>query len=295
MEILSFCPICNGREFKDFLSTKDFTVTREIFNIIECSACSFKFTNPRPEEAEIGRYYESEDYISHSKTNKGIINQLYHLVKIRSIQHKIQIIENLYPNGNKILDIGCGTGDFLGEIKKKNWIVAGIEPNEKAKKSANETFNISVYDESYLSMPLIEPFSIITMWHVLEHVHHLKNRVLEIFQLLKSGGHAIIAVPNHNSWDANHYKNFWAAYDVPRHLSHFSAEVIKKLFQQQGFEFEKSLPMKMDSYYVSMLSEKYRNSNFQLIRAVCNGFISNYKANNDAEKYSSVIYIFKKN
>jgi SAM-dependent methyltransferase len=294
MEELKQCPNCGGKDFKPFLNCIDYTVSKESFSIVSCINCALNFTNPRPGEDSIGKYYESDDYISHSNTNEGLINKIYHLVKKRAINQKIRIIEDLKPQSKKILDIGCGTGAFIAEISKSDWYVAGIEPNQKAREFAIKNYSVNVFEENKIAELKNESFTIITMWHVLEHVHRLNSRIQEIYNILETGGYAIIAVPNYTSWDAKHYNEFWAAYDVPRHLYHFSPDVIKKTFGKKNMIHIKSLPMKMDSFYVSMLSEKYKNSSFQMIKAFMNGLISNITAKNDPEKYSSVIYIFQK-
>ncbi len=293
MEELTECPLCSGRDFHPFLVCKDHTVSKENFSILSCTKCSFKFTNPRPDAISIGSYYESEDYISHSNTSKGLINKLYQLVKTFAIQNKIKLIENLKPKNKTILDIGCGTGSFLKEIQSKNWNAKGVEPSDKVRRVALNS-NLKIFSDTQTHELKENEFSIITMWHVLEHVHELKKRIHELYKFLEEGGYAIIAVPNPTSWDAIHYKEFWAAYDVPRHLYHFSPENIKRLFIENKFIHVKSVPMKMDAYYVCMLSEKYLQSSFQLLKSLIKGFISNLKTKNDAEKYSSVIYIFKK-
>ncbi len=294
MENLFACPKCKSSDFKPFLQCVDYTVTKEKFNIVSCKQCGFKFTNPRPDSKLIHKYYESENYISHSNTNSGIFNKLYHSIKKIAIKNKICIIEELHPKNKTLLDIGCGTGSFLGAIQTKGWNVKGIEPNEKARNTAIETHSINVLDETELINLPKNSFSVITLWHVMEHVHNIKQRTYEIYNLLETGGYAIIAVPNHTSWDAKHYGEYWAAYDVPRHLSHFSPQTIKELFKDSNLKHVKSLPMKFDSYYVSLQSEKYRNSFLQPLKALLIGLYSNIKANKNAENYSSVIYIFKK-
>ena len=294
MEEIKNCPNCSNEKFTPFLSCKDFTVSNECFDLTKCTKCGFVLTNPRPIAKEIGIYYESKNYISHSNTNEGIINKIYHLVKARAIRKKIELIASLNPPDKTLLDIGCGTGDFMGKSKENGWQVIGIEPNKEAREISINKYKSTVYDENGLQLINNQSISIITMWHVLEHVHDLNLRIKEINNLLKPGGYAVIAVPNYTSWDAKYYGNFWAAYDVPRHLYHFSPEIIKSLFNKHSLFHITSLPMKMDAYYVSMLSEKYKNSFLGLIKAIFIGFTSNFKTKNNAEKYSSVIYIFKK-
>jgi 2-polyprenyl-3-methyl-5-hydroxy-6-metoxy-1,4-benzoquinol methylase len=293
MEVVASCPNCANDQFAPFLTCTDYTVTHEQFSIVSCNKCGFTITSPRPTSAEIGRYYDSPDYISHSNTTKGVINKIYHFVKSRAIQQKIELIERLKAPSKDILDIGCGAGSFLHGIVKAGWNGVGVEPNLKSREYCFNTFGLTVNDETYLKNTT-QKFPIITMWHVLEHVHQLNERIAEIQNILSPGGYAIIAVPNYRSFDAQKYTTHWAAYDVPRHLYHFSEDVIKSLFKKHDLQFYKSLPMKMDSFYVSMLSEKYKRSSLGLVKALLTGIVSNYKAHGNPEKYSSTIYIFKK-
>ena len=294
MEILRECPVCNGQSFENFLKCKDYTVSQDLFQIVNCTSCGFKFTNPRPDANEIGRYYESAEYISHSNSKKGLINKIYQVVRKRAIDRKIALINKEAGQLEKsILDIGCGTGEFLSVCKEKGWKTKGIEPNDNARAQGIKNYSLDIEGEEALK-DLGSQFSVISMWHVLEHVHQLNDRVKQIYSLLQSGGKAIIAVPNYTSDDANRYKEYWAAYDVPRHLYHFSPEIIKRIFAKEGMKHKRSLPMVFDSYYVSMLSEKYLNGKNNLPSAFINGFRSNMAAKKNPEKYSSVIYIFEK-
>ncbi len=288
------CPICKESKFHITLTCKDYTVSKKEFNITQCNSCGFEFTNPIPLESEIGSYYESEEYISHSNTSKGLINKLYQTVRSQTLKEKINILKNL-SSKRELLDIGSGTGEFLNEANKSNYNTIGIEPSKKARDNSIKNYNLNVSEEPYLKELKDNSFDFITMWHVLEHVYHLNDRVKEIYRLLSNGGFAIIAVPNCESYDAKKYKEYWAAYDLPRHLYHFKQKDITSLFKQNGFEYVKTLPMRFDSYYVSMLSEKYKNNSLGLIKAFYNGFISNLKASaGGTPGYSSQIYIFRK-
>ena len=294
MENLSVCPKCNNSDFELYHQCTDFTVTGQVFNIINCTKCHFKFTNPRPDSIEINKFYQSNNYISHSNSNKGLFNKAYHFIKKIAITKKIKLIESLGATNKNILDIGCGTGSFLGAIKNHGWSVSGIEPNKTARDLATNNFGFPIYEEDGIKSFPKASFSVITMWHVLEHVHLLKQRIHDIYNLLETDGFAIIAVPNHTSWDAQYYNKYWAAYDVPRHLYHFSPETIKELFIEQKLEHVHSIGMKYDSFYISLLSEKYKNSIMIFIKALLIGWYSNFKTKNNPEKYSSVIYIFQK-
>lgn len=293
METLNTCPICNSKEFSLFLVCKDNTVSRETFNILECKSCEFKFTNPRPEAIKLGAYYKSEEYVSHSNTKKGFINYVYQIVRKYTLLKKLQLISNYFKTGN-ILDIGTGTGEFLNVFKNAKWNTIGIEPSPDARKMAIANYGLEIREESEIKKLESESFDVITMWHVLEHVPKLNERIEDLKRLLKPNGILVIAVPNCDSLDAKIYKENWGAYDVPRHLYHFSPKNIEMLFKNHGFEVFKILPMIFDSFYVSMLSEKIKTGKTNLISAFWNGLRSNISAIKTGKTYSSQIYLIRK-
>lgn len=293
METLSNCPICNSTQFSPFISCIDHIVSRETYTIVACDSCGFKFTNPRPEEHKLGNYYKSEDYISHSNTKKGFINSAYQTVRKYTLLKKLQLISKYYRTG-KILDIGSGTGDFLNTMKHAKWETIGIEPSEDARKFSVENYGLDIREEVELSKLESGSFEIISMWHVLEHMPKLNERVAELYRLIKPNGIIIIAVPNCNSLDAKIYQDKWAAYDVPRHLSHFTPKDIETLFEKHNMKVFRILPMIFDSFYVSMLSEKHRSGKTNLIRSTWNGFRSNLGGMKSGKTYSSQIYLICK-
>lgn len=291
MKTYTNCPICDGTSFENFLKCNDNTGSDEAFQIVECVECAFHFTNPIPLESEIGKYYESDEYISHSNTSKGIVNFLYQKVRNYTLDKKVALLGKL-NEGKTLLDIGSGTGEFLNRAVQHGYKVDGIEPSKDARKQAIQNFQVPVFEESHLSTLQSNSYDFITMWHVLEHVYHLNDRVAELKRLIKKGGHILIAVPNLKSYDAQKYKEHWAAYDVPRHLYHFSETDIKSLALKHDLEVVQTLPMKFDSYYVSLLSEKYKNGQQNLVSA----FLAGLKSNSVAQSgggYSSQIYVIK--
>jgi len=268
---------------------KDYLVTGETFELIYDSEKEMLITNPKPATENLFKYYESEDYISHTDSKKGIVSYLYQTVKKRALQKKVTLINFLNNGSGSLLDIGAGTGDFLKQAQEANWKVSGVEPNEGAKKLAEEkgiNLQESINDLNG------KTFDVITMWHVLEHVPNLEETISTIEKLLKPEGTLIIAVPNYKSFDAKYYKEHWAAYDVPRHLWHFSQTSMRKLFSE-NLQLVKTKPMVFDSFYVSLLSEKNKTGKQNLIKAFFVGMRSNLSAWNTKE-YSSLIYCFKK-
>ena len=272
-----------------FISTKDFLVSGETFDLIYDSELDLLRTIPVPSRDQLSKYYESEDYISHTDQNKGLLQGLYQFVKTWSLRKKVNLIEKQNMGVGSLLDIGAGTGDFLITAKKRKWQVSGMEPNPAALKLAAEKGLIL---QSDLAAFKDQQFDVVTLWHVLEHIPDLDNMISQLTNLVKPRGSLIIAVPNFNSYDARYYEKFWAAYDVPRHLWHFSQSSMNKIFKSH-FELEKTRPMIFDSFYVSLLSEKYKTGNKFSLRAFWIGLKSNLLAGKNNE-YSSLIYCFQR-
>lgn len=272
---------------KVLLTCKDHLVTGEEFDLVKMQDSEILKTEPVPEN--LAKYYESKEYISHTDSSKNLQDKIYHWVKNFMLLQKLKWINEFREPGN-ILDIGAGTGDFLETAKLKNWKVSGVEPNSFAREKAVEK---GIDLKSKLSEISSSDFDVITMWHVLEHVEDPQEYILHLDKLLNENGILVVAVPNYKSYDAVHYKNFWAAYDVPRHLWHFSQNGIKQLFSKNGFELIKTKPLVFDSFYVSLLSEKHKTGSSNFIKAFITGLFSNLRATTSGE-YSSMVYFFKK-
>lgn len=274
---------------KHYLNVKDHSVSGENFELLYNSEYDMLETSPKPEGEKLAAYYESDDYISHTDGKRSVFECIYQTVKTHALKTKISLINSLQPNRGKLLDIGAGTGDFLSTAKASGWETVGFEPSDKARAIASAKNVSFVSDTSEL---LDSNFDAITMWHVLEHVPDVPAQISELKRLLKPSGVIIIAVPNFKSFDAQHYGEFWAAYDVPRHLSHFSKTAIEKLFSEGGFSLESVRPMWFDAFYVSLLSEKYKNGKMNPLSAMANGLKSNLKGRKTAE-FSSHIYVLR--
>ena len=276
---------------KHFLTVTDYSVSKETFELYYDQDLDLLITSPQPSPENLGRYYESNDYISHTDSKRSLFEKAYHFVKGIALKNKLNLINNCSSSKGNLLDIGAGTGDFLLTAKQNGWNTIGVEPSEKAKgiaigkgiKFSNSTNEL----ES-------NSFDVITMWHVLEHVPNLDLQIKELKRLIKPNGTIIIAVPNFKSYDAKYYGKFWAAFDVPIHFWHFSKTAIKLLFEKENVKLEKVLPMKFDSFYVSLLSEKYKNGKMNFVKAIWIGLLSNIKANRSSE-HSSHIYVLKNN
>ena len=283
------------KNLKLFITCKDHTVSRETFKLYKDEDNDLLITLPRPTDLELPAYYESEAYISHTDSKESLMDKVYQIIKNYSIKKKRSMINGLTRQKGLLLDIGCGTGDFLASCQKDGWKVKGIEPNDKARDLSEKKLDGGklVYDDINAFLESHQgKFDVITMWHVLEHVPNLMEYIQQLKLLLKPDGLIVIAVPNFKSYDANYYKKYWAAYDVPRHLWHFSETAIKNIFGKFDLEVIKTLPLVFDSFYVSLLSEKYKTGESNFFGAFKTGLLSNLKAKS-TNQYSSLIYLIK--
>lgn len=275
-----------------YIKVKDHSISGEEFQLIVNNEYGYLETTPQPLVEKLPEYYKSENYISHTNAKRNLFEKTYHVIRNMALKRKLKLINSFSSEEKNLLDIGCGTGAFLKTAKDDGWEVFGIEPNEKARDIANKSCEGSVFNIEKLEVFKAQSFDVITLWHVLEHLPNLHAQVLILKTLLKPNGTLVIAVPNYKSYDAKYYKNFWAAYDVPRHLWHFSRESILRLFKTVEMKVVNTLPMVFDAFYVSLLSEKYKNSLLKIIPAFFIGWLSNSKAKRSGE-FSSLIYVIK--
>jgi 2-polyprenyl-3-methyl-5-hydroxy-6-metoxy-1,4-benzoquinol methylase len=297
LETLKNCPVCQSNSFNNYLNVEDYTVSKKEFTIQQCNACYFLFTNPRPDIDEIGAYYQSQEYISHHDEAKNIMSRVYTSVRNYTIAKKIKLINQLYPKQGSLLDIGCGTGNFLQATKQAGWKIAGTEPDPAARKIAGNRVGEIIQETINAAELSSQQYDVITMWHVLEHVHLLNETIDWLSAHLAPQGKIIIAVPNPQSADAAHYRKFWAAFDVPRHLYHFTKDSMALLMKKHGFMIDTIHPMWFDSFYVSMLSTKYKSRQIDLFDSIKTGIISNVKGKSGKSKdlnTSSLIYVISK-
>jgi len=291
LENISQCPICNHSEFTPFLVCKDYTVSEESFSIQACKACDFLLTSPRPSLDSLGSYYKSDNYISHSDTQKGLINWAYHQVRRVALKNKLNLVRKYTLLQGTLLDNGCGTGAFLNTCSQAGWQADGVEPDTDARKMASNHTKKAIFES--LNDIQDKKYDAITMWHVLEHVPDLDATIQKLKSLLNEKGKIILAVPNPESDDALYFREHWAAYDVPRHLWHFKKKDIENLFKKHDCKVQAVCPMPFDAYYISLLSSRYKTGSTQYIKALWRGFVSNWKAGKT--NTSSLIYVIEKN
>ncbi|GGZ20319.1 methyltransferase [Echinicola pacifica] len=292
-EKLTKCPLCQSGHFRNHLVVKDHSVSQESFIICKCDECNFLFTNPRPSVDEIGKYYKSQNYISHTNKANNMVNRVYKQVRKITLKQKLNwVIGYTKTKGKRLLDYGCGTGHFPAYAQSKGWDTVGIEPNADAAKLASQDFGIKVYN-NLAAIDKEKKFDAITLFHVLEHIHELDHTIHLLLSKLKSRGILLLAVPNHDSHDAAVYKENWAAYDVPRHLYHFNQESMARLAEKYNMKIVDTKPMIFDSYYVSLLSSEIIYNKKNIIESIKTGYTSNNLAKKD-NNYSSLLFILKK-
>lgn len=292
------CPCCGSKKIEKVFDAKDATVSLEIFEIWECQKCKLRFTQQAPDGASIGAYYRSEDYVSHSETRRGLVNKLYMMVRRRTLRRKANLVRHssgLNLKSGQLLDVGSGTGAFASVMKQQGWTVTGLEPDVLARENAQRYHDMELRPIGDLYHLPSGSFDVITLWHVLEHVHDLHGYLNRFHTILKKDGKLILALPNYTSYDARAYGENWAAYDVPRHLYHFSPLSVSVLCKREHFKIEKTFPMWYDSFYISMLSEQNKNRGKNgYLSAIVNGFLSNLMALAEHDRCSSVIYVLSK-
>lgn len=284
LENLTACPVCQSSSFTPYLQVKDYTVSKDTFKIVRCQQCQFLFTNPRPFAQNLGSYYKSDDYISHTNQSHNPVHLVYKLARTQTLKWKYNLIKKFNPA--TLLDYGCGTGHFLNYCASKGMQASGFEPDAPARTIAAAK-GVPVLPST---QQVNKQWDVITLWHVLEHIPDV-NRVMDwLYKHITTHGKLIVALPNPESYDARHFKQYWAAYDVPRHLSHFTKKTFTLLAERHHFSVEQILPMKLDSFYVSLLSNRYKTNGFKPIKSFLTGLKSNSYANKTMN-YSSLIYV----
>ena len=297
MDILNIhiCPLCGGQQLEHALTCTDHYASGEQFEVIRCVHCGFLMTQGVPVEAEIGKYYETPDYISHSDTQQGLMNRVYHWVRQYMLSRKAALVKRVSGlSEGSLLDYGTGTGYFANTMVCQGWKVKAIEKSPQARAFAKKQFGLNVEAEHSLKDYPSMSLDVVTLWHVMEHLEHLNEMWETLHRILKDKGVLIVAVPNPESYDARKYKEWWAAYDVPRHLWHFSPLVMQRFGEKHGFVLEKEHPMPFDAFYVSMLTEKYKGNGLSFVKGLWTGALAWFSALGNKERSSSLIYVFRK-
>lgn len=287
------CMACGKEKFSKFIELKDYFLTKEDFELIRCANCGLLYTHPVPEPDQIAKYYDSKEYTSHITKGFSVKNILYRNARALTLRRKVKLIEKHKEVGS-ILDIGAGTGNFLNHCRSQGWNVEGVEVNKGAREYARKQFGLEFFSDTSQFETQPPQFDVITMWHVLEHLEDPERQMILNTKILKEEGIMVIAIPDYTSWDACHYAKFWAAYDVPRHLYHFSKKSFEMFSDKIGLTIVELKPMIMDAFYISLLSEKYSNNKLRYPNAFINGIRSNIAGLRGRYSFSSWAYLLKK-
>jgi len=278
------------KKIKEYIKVKDSFLSNENFTLFLNEFDEVLNTSPKPSEKKLSEYYNSSQYLSHKNSGSTLFAKIYFISRKWMVFSKTQLISKLCPLPGKIVDVGSGTGDFLIAQNKKGWNVVGIEPSATARKIAE---NANILHLSSLKKLKDITQDAITFWHSLEHVYDLEETLNQAKRVLKIKGYLIVACPNYMSWDAKYYKKNWAAWDVPRHLRHFSPNSLNLILQKKGFVQVDKKPLLLDAFYVSILSEKIKKNRLGFLKGILIGLISNVVAL-FSKNYSSQVYVFQK-
>ena len=287
------CPLCGSHRLSHYLTSTDHLVSHNNFEILRCNDCNFLFTQDVPSPQAIGAYYESLHYSPHHAMS-GLMGSIYVMARRVMLRRKAQMVHLYATHTGTLLDIGAGCGHFLSLMQKRGWMVAGCEQSETARQMAQSLFGLSLAGDVWSAQYDTGAFDVITLWHAMEHIHDLHGLWSRLRQWLAADGTLVVAVPNCSSADARHYGCNWAAWDVPRHLWHFSPDAFSALAAQHGFRVVAIHRLPLDVYYISLMSEQYRNEKFGLLSAIWHSLLFNIRSTFHIQETSSLIYILRR-
>ena len=260
--------VSRGTNSCNSIETKDYLVTHESF-FVEEKEKGISFTHPVIADEEIDKYYNTTAYLSHS-SNKTLISFFFDLFSNIMVKKKTSFMLGL-GGVSAYLDYGCGIGKLISSMNKKGVASYGYDTSSLAISVCN---NKSLNASSNLD-DLPNKYDLISFWHSLEHVSDYTKVLKKTKKMLSKNGTMVVALPNYDSFDAKFYSKFWAAYDTPRHRVHFTKKGFIKAASQLGFEVVKTKPLFLDSFYISMMSEKYKQSLFYFLKGLFIGALSN--------------------
>lgn len=240
------CYTCS-RPLKSIIFTAyDYNDNKAPYTFYQCAYCELIQIYPFPKDEKNTKYYSYSDPNEYAKDKNEQINFLHRIpfgtIALKKYidscyQNRYEKIERLYSQG-KILDIGCGEGSFLKKFSTVKWNITGIEINKYLAKSAKKKLtNAKILTSPIESLKLAkEKYDIITLWHVLEHLHNPHTMLRAIHKLLHPKGYLIIEVPHGNSLYRKIFKDKWQLLLLPRHLFFWTRKSLSLSLKQSGFE-----------------------------------------------------------
>jgi 2-polyprenyl-3-methyl-5-hydroxy-6-metoxy-1,4-benzoquinol methylase len=228
------CPLCGSKEGKGlFTATDRLGLAKGIFTVFKCGSCGLSYLNPRPDESELGGYYPATYWGDRQKGLREYIRRLEEQAKER---YKVQTLMKAGLSPCRIIDIGCGRGEFLAPLREKGFEVHGLEPGEEAARRGSSEYGIDIMHGTLGSAKLPDSYyDAATLWHVLEHLPDPLGALGEISGALRTGGRLFVAVPDFGSWQAGRFKEDWFGVDAPRHLTHFTRRTLAAMLEKAGF------------------------------------------------------------
>lgn len=281
------CPLCHCTEMALFVTTTDHLISQRQFEIVQCRKCGFLFTQDAPSDRAIASYYESTNY-QPLNTSNGFISALYGTARSIMVRWKSRLIHRHHRKQGTLIDVGAGCGHFLAYMHRQGWNVLGCEQSDRARAEASRRWQLHLDGDVMRCDYLSWCADVITAWHAVEHIHNLHGLWERFHQWLMPDGMLVVAVPNSESDDAQHYVDRWAAWDVPRHLWHFNISSITSLARQHGFFLIDINPLPLDAVYISLLSDQNK------IPAIINGLRFALQGVTHSQHASSLVYMFKK-
>lgn len=292
-EHLIHCPSCQSTDFTSIGEIKDYYYSQDSFPIVSCKNCSLVFTQNRPNAESIGAYYDSANYASHDGSKKkSMFLQVYVAARNYMLKKKHDLVRPFKPEWSRVLDYGAGEGYFVEYLLKKGKQVEGIEPSNVARSNFYSRNGQPMYS-NLVELPKEKTFQVITLWHVLEHIHTLKETMQSLVDKLESKGIIVIAVPNQNSLDKKVFGNYWAAWDVPRHLYHWSPDSLSTFMSGFGLQNIHTNQLPLDPIYIGMISAKYAKKSS--IHGIWQGIRSYFHGKQNPKNGSTLLSIWMKN
>lgn len=282
MEIIHHCKLCGSTKHKLIYEAEDH-FTQEQFSLIRCTNCSLIFTNPRPSQKELKRYYPPSYYGDLGKRFHPVIENVVDLFRKR-LGNKI---DSYFPNRGRILEVGSGRGTLLYEMAEKGWTAMGTEYSENLAEEVKNAIGVRVYPTPELKDCGFPDnyFDVVLCYHVLEHLPDPIDTLGEIHRIIQPNGLLVAAVPNIGGFTARLTNNRWFGIDVPRHLFHFTPKTLDRALTQNGFEIisRSTLSIEQDIFGFSQSILNYlgfpNNIFYDLIRSPSGRMRHNFQYN----------------
>ena len=292
-EKLDRCPACGSPDIGSYTTITDHYYSKENFDIAACKGCGLRFTQNRPAPEEIGRYYDSENYASHDSGKKAsVFLKVYQMARDYMLGLKFNLVRQFKPEWKQVLDYGTGEGFFTEYLLKKGKDASGIEPSAVARENFKSRTGKTLF-EDIDALPADKTFQVITLWHVLEHIHTLRETMEKLTERLEQKGIIVIAIPNQKAKDLEAFGPHWAAWDVPRHLYHWDTDSLSAFMKSLGLVRIHTGQLPLDPFYIGMISARYAGKG--AVSGILTGLKSYFHGKSNPAEGSTLLTIWMKN